>query len=195
MKLKDTLLFQDAEGSGSSSGEEKGTGDGNQEVTPPEPPEGTGKSTDGAQDTSEISKLRKEAAGYRRERNDLKKRVEELEGASKTEMEKLQEKTETSEKSLATANERIRNLQVQALAPQAGISVEAASDAAALLDWSKVSDPEDPESVKKALQELVKAKPYLAGKIREGADGGQGGSRKGAESMNDQIRAAAGVSQ
>lgn len=194
MKLDNVLLFQDAEGSGGSSGEEEGTGEESGTQTP-EPPEGTGKSADGTQNDSEIAKARKEAARYRTERNKLQKRVEELEGASKTEMEKAQDEAKDKGEKLDAANERIKNLQVQALAPLVGIAVEAASDAASLLNWSKVEDPEDPESVKKALQELVKAKPYLAGKVRDGGDGGQGGTRKGAEDMNSQIRAAAGVAQ
>ena len=56
------------------------------------PPEGTQDSqveTASHEPNPELSRIRQEAAKYRTERNELKKRLEELEGAGKTEIEKL----------------------------------------------------------------------------------------------------------
>jgi hypothetical protein len=89
--------------------------------------------------------------------------------------------------------QRIRELSARVLAPQAGIAdPRAAADAASLLDWKDL-DPTDETSVLKALKDLVKDRPYLAGNVGGGADGGQGGSRgQETSDMNVRIRQAAG---
>lgn len=143
----------------------------------------------------ELATVRQEAAARRKENTDLKKRIEELEGAGKTELEKreaaIQDLTGTTQTLQATN----RALRVRVLAGQAGISdPKAAADAASLLDWSTVTDPESEVAVVKALKELVKDRPYLGGNIAGGGDGGEGGGDRGSGSsdMNQLIRNAAG---
>ena len=153
---------------------------------------------EGTQDTQEdpasreLSRLRSEAAKYRTERNSLQKRIEELEGAGKTEVEKLSSKVSENEMALADARDENRRLRAQVLGAKVGIAPEARSDAAALLDWSAISDPDSDDEVESALKKLVKAKPYLSGKSSSGVDAGRGGSRSTGQDMNSLLRVAAG---
>lgn len=160
----------------------------------PEPPAGEPKSQeDEGKSDSEVAKARKDAARYRTERNDLQKRVEELEGASKSDVEKLTEKTSNLSKENKTLKETNRELTIRALAPQVGIDPKAAADAAKLFDWKEVSDPEDLTEVEAALKEFVKERPHLTGNVAGGADGGAGGSRSPEKTdVNSMIRGMAG---
>jgi hypothetical protein len=125
----------------------------------------------------------------------LQERVEKLEGAAKTETEKLTERVTKAEQTLGEKDARIRTMQVRILAPQAGIQdPKAAEDAASLLDWSAVKDPEKEDSIIDALKDLVKDRPYLIGNIGGRSDGGEGGGSRSTETsdMNRSIREMAG---
>lgn len=133
----------------------------------------------------EAQLLRERLRNAEKERDDLKK-------SQMTDAEKVQKERDDAIAAKATADKRVRDLQVQVLAGKIGIvDPEAAS---ALLDWSSISDPEDSKSVEKALKDLVKDKPYLAGSTAGGGDGGAGdGSGAGRSgNMNDLIRQGAG---
>lgn len=140
----------------------------------------------------ELSRLRSEAAKYRTERNALQKKIEELEGAGKTEVEKLSGKVSETELRLAELADTNRRLRAQVLGAKVGIAPEARADAAALLDWSSLDDPDSDDEVESALKKLVKAKPYLSGKSSSGVDAGRGGSRDTGQDMNSLLRVAAG---
>lgn len=189
------LLFLPEEDPGGTSGGSEGSGEGAGTSTQ-EPQEGTKGTQDGSsgsqEPTQELERARREAAKYRTERNDLQKRVSELEGAGKSEVEKLTGNMTTLTETNSRLADENRRLRAQALAPSAGIAQAAASDAASLLDWSQIEDPADSSQVAKALKDLVKEKPYLAGNVRDGADGGSGGSREEKGDMNSLIRGAAG---
>src|SRR5262252_91139 len=141
---------------------------------------------------SELAKVNAEAKKYRLERNELRKRVEELEGLSKTELERERERAATAEQNLQDLQARHLIARAANLALDAGVSRDAARDAAVLLDWEGIEDTADDDQSVAAFQELVKDKPYLAGR-RGSADGGAG-SRGSAEpqDMNAMIRRAAG---
>lgn len=159
------------------------------------PPVGTQDSqadTASQEPNPELSRLRQEAAKYRTERNDLKKRLEELEGAGKTEIEKLTGKMSDYERNLASLEDTNRRLRAQVLGAKVGIASEARADAAALLDWSNIEDPNSDDQVESALKKLVKEKPYLSGKSSSGVDAGRGGSRETGQDMNSLLRSAAG---
>jgi hypothetical protein len=143
---------------------------------------------------SELEKANAEAAKRRRELRDLEKKVAELEGKDKTEAERLQGERDTAAKERDETLAENRALKARVLAPTAGITdPKAAADAATLLDWSKIEDPSDDSQVSQALTDLVKDKPYLAGNVAGGSDGGAGGSRgQGGEGMNELIRGASG---
>jgi predicted RNase H-like nuclease (RuvC/YqgF family) len=163
--------------------------------TSPAPQEGTQESledTASQESNPELGRLRQEAAKYRTERNDLKKRLEELEGAGKTEVEKLTGKVSEYERTLDSLEDSNRRLRAQVIGAKVGIASEARADAAALLDWSAISDPNSDEEVESALKKLVKAKPYLSGKSNSGVDAGRGGSRETSQDMNSLLRSAAG---
>lgn len=129
-------------------------------------PEGTEKPRDYE---SEIKGLRSEAAGYRVERNELKKQVEALseaqkkrDDAEKSEVEKLTEGKAAAEKALADKEREIGEAQtrfrIMSAAQKAGVvDPELAYKALDLADI----DPEDPKTIKKALENLLKDKPFL----------------------------------
>lgn len=162
------------------------------DLTSTAPPEGTQDESQVDTASQELSRLRSEAAKYRTERNDLKKRLEELEGAGKTEVEKLTGKVSEYERSLSDLENTNRRLRAQVIGAKVGIAPEARADAAALLDWSGIPDPDSDDEVESALKKLVKAKPYLSGKSSSGVDAGQGGSRDTGQDMNSLLRSAAG---
>ncbi len=140
----------------------------------------------------ELSKVNREAARYRRERNDLQNRLKAFEDAEKTEIERLQGQVKTLEDSLGKTSARERELRVQVLAGQVGVSPDARADASKLLDWEKIEDPDSDQELEAALKDLVKARPYLRG-ATSGADGGAGsGGRTTTAGMNESIRRAAG---
>lgn len=200
MPLKNTLFFlRPDDGSGSGDG---GTGGGTGDPDPGGTgggspggdngdPGGTG-GADDAQANSELEKARREAAKYRTERNTAQERVKELEGASKSEVEKLNDQKSESDKKAEAAEEKARILSVQIIAGQCGVAREAREDVARLLPKDAVEDWEDDAAVTKVIKSLVKDKPYLAGKTAGGSDGGEGGDRQTTGDMNTLIRQGAG---
>ncbi len=158
---------------------------------------GTGESGSQASASEEVKALRKEAAKYRTERNTARKKVDELEGAGATEIEKVQKKLDTSATAVTELQDTNRVLRVRVISDKVGIIPEARADAAKLLNWDDISDPDDDAAVEKALKSLVKDRPFLLGSSGSGADGGAGGGdkNKGAGSdMNQLLRASAGRS-
>jgi hypothetical protein len=141
---------------------------------------------------SELAEARKEAAKYRVERNAAQKKADELEKAQLSDQERITKERDELKTSSSTLEKDNRSLRARLLAGDVGIVADARGDAASLLDWSKIDDPSDDDQVKKALEDLTKAKPYLLG-TGGGADGGTGGRRTaGSDDMNAQIRRAAG---
>lgn len=176
-------------GSGGDGGDGAGSGgNGSQEDNGDG---GSGSGGDGKPDP-ELKRARDEAAKFRRELRESQKRVEELEGAGKTEVEKLTTNVTSVTQERDTALTRVRELTVQVVAGRVGIAQEARADAARLLPTDAVSDWEDEAQVEAALRELVKTKPYLVGKTAGGGDGGEGGNRDEPMDMNARIREAAG---
>jgi len=196
--MRDRLIhFYPDDDSGSDGGTGDGSGDDSQDGTDDGAQGANSKTQDGdaGKTSAELSSVRKEAAKYRRERNELQRRVDELEGAQKSETEKLSDQVKAVQDKLSASLDRERSLRVRVLAGKVGIASDAQEDAARLLDWDSVEDPDDDESVEKALKGLVKEKQYLLGNVRGGADGGEGGGRgsQGATDMNDLLREAAGL--
>ena len=192
---KHRFLFAPDDPAGQGAGDDpnpdpddSGSGDG-------DPHEGTG--GPGGQDDlvprSELQKTSREAAKYRRERNELAKRLEAIDEKDKSEVQKYSDRATKLEADLTKAQEDNRALRVQVLASRVGIVPEARSDAARLLDWDSISDPDSEPEVEEALRTLTKSKPYLLGNVPGGSDGGAGGSREtGSQDMNALLRAASG---
>ncbi len=101
-------------------------------------------------------------------------------------------KVSESEIKLTELLDTNRRLRAQVLGAKVGIAPEARADAAALLDWSSLGDPDSDDEVESALKKLVKAKPYLSGRSSSGVDAGRGGSRDTGQDMNSLLRVAAG---
>lgn len=197
--MRNRSLFSLETGTGAGDEGSGGTGEGSGSPTPGSQ-EGSAGSQEGTGEgdrhvpASELTKVRNEAANYRTQLRDAQKKIEELEGEKKGDIEKLSDrlgKLEGDNKTLVDTN---RALRVQVLASKVGIIPEARSDAARLLDWGSVKDPDSDSDVEKALRELVKEKTFLLGKVPGGSDGGAGGTDRGSGDMNSLLRQAAGRS-
>lgn len=194
MMRKHHFLFSPDDPGGQAGGDDPSP-DPNEDPGSGEPPEGT--PGPGGQDDlvprSELSKANREAAKYRKERNELQQRLADIEEAEKTEAQKERDRATSLEDSLKMEKQTNRDLRVQVLASKVGVVREARSDAARLLDWDAIRDPDDAAEVEQALRDLVKEKPFLLGNVPGGADGGAGGERdSGSQDMNALLRAAAG---
>lgn len=192
--MLDRIIHLESSGAGT---EGEGSGDG-EKGGKEEPPAPTPKPETGTEEEtvpkSQLEQANAEAAKRRRELREAEKKIAELEGKDKTEAERLQGERDTAAKERDDAQTENRALRARVLASAAGIAdPKAAADAASLLDWTKIEDPTDDSQVEKALVDLVKDRPYLAGNVAGGSDGGAGGQRgQGGEGMNALIRGASG---
>jgi TolA-binding protein len=187
------IHFHPDEGSGETSDETETSEETTEETTKQG---GSGSSHETGPDLvprSELAKANADAAKRRKELREAEKKIEELEGERKTQQERDADRAKKAEEERDAAVQNTRNLRVRVLAEDVGIVREARSDAASLLDWSQIDDPEDDDQVKAALEELVESRPYLMGNIPAGADGGAGGTRRNTTvDMNAEIRRVAG---
>lgn len=146
-------------------------------TTTPEPQAGEGKPSKSAEDYERmIAELRKENASHRTKLKKFEDDESQRAQAQLSEQEKLQQKLAKlqadHDNALRTSQERIINYEVRLQAAQAGIiDPDAASK---LLDWSAIEydDNGQPKNVKELLANLLKAKPYLAGKAAPPTSGG-----------------------
>src|SRR5688500_4677792 len=139
--LIDLLRFEGDSGGGSGTSSSGGTGgEGSGTTTPPEPQEGTPDPQDGlGEGDDRVKRANAEAAKYRRELRAAQERLEQLENAGKSELEKKDAAVTKAQERVSGLERRTRQLSVRVLASQAGIvSDEAAIDAARLLDWDSI---------------------------------------------------------
>lgn len=136
--------------------------------------------------------LRKDAEKRAKDGDAARSKLDELENASKTEVEKAVEaaRREGAAQALAAANARLIASEARALAAQA--KFRNAADAVPFLDLSEVRVAEDgtvdTAAISRQLDELAKAKPYLLA-AEEGPrtpkpDPSQGGRSPGAASSS-----------
>jgi len=120
-------------------------------------------------DEAHVKKLNREAAGYRVERNELKKQVEgltaEVKGfkdQSKSEVERITEEKAKLERDLADKDREMVEaaIKTEVMMEAAKLNIVDPGMAYLALDLSEI-DAEDSASVSKALAKLVKDKPYL----------------------------------
>lgn len=140
----------------------------------------------------EVQEANREAQKLRDRAKAAEDELAKIKASQMSDTEKAQKERDDANAKATAAEKRVRDLQVQVIAGKLGIVDPQA--AASLLNWDTVSDPDDDKSVEKALKDLVKDKPYLAG-TAGGSDGGAGdGSGAGGRSgnMNDLIRQGAG---
>ena len=135
--------------------------------------EPTGQGTEGSEprtyDEAHVKKLNNEAAGYRVERNELKKQVEDLTGKlkafedkGKSDLERLaDEKAELERKLKDVERGRVlADLRATVVAEASKLNIVDPDVAFRLLDISEFEDT-TPKSVAKALTTLIKDKAYL----------------------------------
>lgn len=147
-----------------------------------------------------LKKANEEAKKYRLQAKDkqkLEKELEEIRKANMTDSERKLEEVRAEERknALSLVNDRIIKAEVRAVA---GAKLADPMDAVRLLDLSKFEVDQDGNvdagKIGKAVDELLKAKPYLGtnkspGRL-PGANGGS--SPTGGNNMNDLIRSAIG---
>lgn len=192
--MKKNFLYRTDDPGGSGGGGEPDPDD-NQDSAPPQ--EGDPQAPEAKDDLvprSELAKVNREAAKYRKELRDTQAALKEREDQDKSDLERERDRAVKAEQDLKAEREAARKLRVEVLASRVGIVREARADAARLLDWEQISDPDDERELEESLRNLVKEKPFLLGKVPGGADGGAGQEREGAGSgdMNALLRAAAG---
>jgi hypothetical protein len=192
--MHDWWILNDPETSpGGGSGEDGGSTEG----APGEQTEAPGgqasESTDETVPRSELARANAEAAKFRKQLREEQAKVAGFEANQKTEFENARDKAKAAEDRADKAEERNRELHARLVAAEVGVVREAHADAARLLDWSSIEDPDDEEQVKAAMQTLVKEKPYLLG-TSSGADGGAGrsGGQQESADMNSMLRSASG---
>jgi hypothetical protein len=158
------------------------------------PDGGSSSGTQGGQEslsTEAARKLRSEARNLRSRLKEAEKERDDLKASQMSELEKLQKGTEDLSKSNATLVQENRSLRAQVVAGRVGIVDP--EIAVGLVDWD---DAEDDASLEKQFKAILKAKPYLAGNVAGGADGGARGQNDGggaSEDMNTLLRRKAGV--
>jgi hypothetical protein len=136
----------------------------------------------------------------KRERKLWTQKIEdEKKKAAMTEAERLKTEKDQAEKIAAEAIERAnrRLIRSEVVAQAAKLNIVDPDAAYALMDKEivKVEDDDTVTGVKKALEDLVKSKPYLVGTKeakKTGDDQGDDKGSKGGFNMNDLIRRAAG---
>ena len=139
------------------------------ETTEGTTPEVTTETEPKTYDESYVRELRSEAAKHRTERNEARKRVEELdskvkgfEDANKSELQKLADDKARLEQELAARDRDVteREVKVRVTSAAAKLNIVDPDAAYLLLDLASI-DAEDSQGVTKALKALVKEKPYL----------------------------------
>lgn len=136
----------------------------------------------------------------KRERKMWEQKIEdEKKKAAMSEAERLKAEKEEAEKNAAAVIERAnqRLIRSEVIAQAAKLNIVDPDAALALMDKEnvKVEDDDTVTGVKKSLEALIKAKPYLVGSTdtkKTGDDQRDDKSSKGGFNMNDLIRKAAG---
>lgn len=115
-----------------------------------------------------VSELRKENAGHRTKLKTFEEQENQRQLAALSDAEKLQKRAELAEKQIQTYKAELVNAQVKLAAKDKGIIDP---DMAALALSSKLEYGDDgmPTNLDKALEDLVKSKPYLLAQAESAA--------------------------
>jgi hypothetical protein len=133
---------------------------------------------------AEIRKLRKEAATYR-------KRVDEYENASKTELERRDAALKAAEDRASTLETRLRDLSARSAVTDAATKVNAISPRAvyALIKGDlDFDDDGNPTNVDALLKQAQKDEPSLFRAANGSGDGGKGTPAGATQNINDVFR-------
>lgn len=182
-------------GGDGGSGGGSGGGDGNSSATKPEWAQEFGDKLDPDRAWNTIKAQREAERTLKRERDQLKRRLDEIDGANKTESEKLAERLsalENENNALKTAQQTalIRDAVADAARQEGAVYPE---DIFKLLDRDAIEvDDGKVKNAAKLVQALKAARPALFG--NSSADGNKGRQAGNAEAgdMNAMIRRAAG---
>lgn len=197
--LPDRVFFRSEEGEG---GEEGNGGEGG--GTSGAQDGGTGAGTQGGSGESTLTvedarKVRSENRNLRQRLKDAEAERDTLKQGTQSDLEKATTQVESLSKENVALTSQNRNLRAQVAASRVGIIDP--EIAASLVDWN---DADDDAALEKQMNAILKQRPYLAGNVAGGADGGAGTSRssgsresgqEGATDMNTMLRRAAGVIQ
>ncbi|MBI4496843.1 MAG: phage scaffolding protein [Chloroflexi bacterium] len=180
------IIAGGAEPGGGEGNQGQNTGDGGQGQQQQQQGQGAGKTfTQEELDRVINERLARERDKYK-DYEDLKKakaKLDELDTANKSELEKAQETARKAEEqrtaALATANERLIKAEVKLKA--VALNIVDADAAFALMDRAavKVNDQGEVEGVEAALKALVKAKAYLVASTGGGSSATNGQRQQG----------------
>ena len=207
LRRLDLQLFADDAGGAGDAGSDAGSGDASSSGDKGDDANTGGKNKDGG-DTGdkggrtftqdELDAIVKDRV--KRERKSWEQKIkEEKEKAAMSEAERLKAEKEEAEKNATAAIERAnqRLIRSEVIAQAAKLNIVDPDAAYALMNKEdvKVEDDDTVTGVKKSLEALIKAKPYLVGSTdtkKTGDDQRDDKGSKGGFSMNDFIRKAAG---
>ena len=207
LRRLDLQLFADDAGGAGDAGSDAGSGDASSSGDKGDDANTGGKNKDGG-DTGdkggrtftqdELDAIVKDRV--KRERKMWEQKIEdEKKKAAMSEAERLKAEKEEAEKNAAAVIERAnqRLIRSEVIAQAAKFNIVDPDAALALMDKEnvKVEDDDTVTGVKKSLEALIKAKPYLVGSTdtkKTGDDQRDDKGSKGGFSMNDFIRKAAG---
>jgi regulator of replication initiation timing len=204
--LPDRLFFRSGDGDGGDgNGGDGGSGDGNGgDGSSGAQGGGEGAGTQGGSGESTLSvedarKVRSENRNLRQRLKDAEAERDTLKQGTQSDLEKATTQVESLSKENVALTSQNRNLRAQVAASRVGIIDP--EIAASLVDWNEADTDADLE---KQMNQILKARPYLAGNVAGGADGGAGTSRSSGQrssgqedstDMNTMLRRAAGVIQ
>jgi hypothetical protein len=180
------------EGNENNNGGSEGAQETPEEVAAREAQEAEATAQAGSGD-DELSKARKEAAARRVELREAQAELKKLKDAQLTDTERTAAERDEALAAVNTQKDTIRALRVQVAAGKAGINPDLADTVPGLLNWDDI-DESDPKTLERALKQLVKDRPALAGSgtVVDVDQGGRREQQQGAGDMNSILRRAAG---
>jgi hypothetical protein len=202
MLNKHFIHFAPDDGSGSGGGDGGSDDGGSQEenggVKPPAGESGSQEDKDEKVPASEAREARREAQKLRQRAKAAEEELDRIKNAGQSDDEKQTREVQKRDKQITSLTAENRSLRVQVLAKQAGIHDDFVDVAPSMLDWDELEDdgPADNKAVLRALKQLVKERPSLAGGgKRPSADGGEGRQEQsgGAGDMNSILRRSVGI--
>ena len=154
------------------------------ESSGPEATEGTREGTEQQTDPSEIASLKaklseanREAAKYRKERNEAKASLDKAREAELSDIEREKKRADDAQAQLADTESRIRRANLRVALSNPELKLVDVDTASLLLERQGVEydDEGEPQGIDKAVKALVKEKPFLVGASRPSTGGTNGG--------------------
>jgi hypothetical protein len=176
-----------------TSGTDEGVQETPEQVAAREAQEADAQSQEDDAKGGELARARQEAARYRTQLRDVQTNLKKLQDEKLSDSEKLAKQLNETTELNGSLLDQNRTLRVQLAATKVGINPDLADAVPSMLDWSSIEDG-DAKGLEKALKDLVKERPSLAGAVAGGSDAGEGrrDQQQPKGDMNSILRRAAG---